>query len=364
MASPLIGIYSQASDAHVERVVTALRRQGCRWIQFDDADLPFALQLSAELASPEARAGWCGRLRLSPSAEPLPLTDLRSLWYRRPSRRYGFPEGLTTEGAAFAAAEARHGLGGLLRSLPCLWVSSPDAIRAASWKPLQLAVAQRLGWRIPRTLLTNDPQAVLDFFERCEERVVYKPLSQGLPRPAPGQWQGGIYTTRLSRQDVQAHLPTLSLTFQLFQEAIPKRADVRVTVIGARLFAVAMTAPEDSPAQIDFRLDYGALRYEGHQLPAEQEAACLALVGTFRLQFAAIDLVLTPEGEYVFLELNPNGQWGWLEEATGLPLAASLAALLAGQAEPCPWPAQAQPHARLPLPVPPPGPAQDQEGTR
>jgi hypothetical protein len=126
----------------------------------------------------------------------------------------------------------------------------------------------------------------------------------------------------------------------------------QVTVIGARLFAVAMTAPEDSPARLDFRLDSGALRYQVHQLPAAQEAACLALVGTLRLQCAAIDLVLTPEGEDVFLELNPNGQWGWLEEATGLPLAASLAALLAGQAERCPWPGL------------PPAPAQNQEEPR
>ncbi|RAQ95820.1 MvdC/MvdD family ATP grasp protein [Thermogemmatispora tikiterensis] len=357
MAPPLIGIYSQASDAHVERVVTALRRQGCRWIHFDDADVPLALQLSAELASQGRSAGWQGHLILRRLSDSFPLAELSSLWYRRPSRQFGFPKGMTAEGVAFATAEARHGLGGLLRSLPCLWVSHPDAIRAASWKPLQLVVAQQLGWRIPRTLLTNDPQAALDFFERCEGRVVYKPLSQGLPRVAPGQWQGGIYTTRLSRQDLQAHLSTLALTFQLFQEAIPKRADVRVTVIGARLFAVAMTAPEDSPARLDFRLDYGALRYEVHQLPAAQAAACLALVGTLRLQFAAIDLVLTPEGEYVFLELNPNGQWGWLEDATGLPLAASLAALLAGQAERCPWPVQP------PMPVQPPAPAQDQEGT-
>ena len=81
-------------------------------------------------------------------------------------------------------------------------------------------------------------------------------------------------------------------------------------------------------AAIDWRRDYSCLTYQIHQLPTSIEQACVRLVEVFNLQFSAIDLIVTPEGEYVFLEQNGNGQWLWLERETGQPMTEALIDLL------------------------------------
>lgn len=258
------------------------------------------------------------------------LEDFRSIWYRRPSRTYIFASDLSEAGYDYAKAEAQRGFEGVLYSLPCLWVSHPDAIRAAEWKPGQLVYAQQLGLRIPRTIITNSEQAALQFFDECQGKVVYKPLSQGFPRPKVGEvWQGAVYTTRLTRSALREHLSSVAITATCFQEYIPKAFELRVNVIGAQVFAAEIHSQHSEHARIDFRLGYGDLKYGIHTLPASIEKACKALVRQFRLQFAALDLLVTPDGQYVFVDLNSNGQWGWIENHTGLPLTKTLVTLLA-----------------------------------
>jgi glutathione synthase/RimK-type ligase-like ATP-grasp enzyme len=113
----------------------------------------------------------------------------------------------------------------------------------------------------------------------------------------------------------------------LFQERIPKALDLRVVVIGRQVFTVGIHSHSEESA-LDWRLAYGDLTYSIEKLPKEIEDKILQLVRQFGLQFSSIDLILTPEGEYVFLELNPNGQFYWLEPPTGLPMAEAMADLL------------------------------------
>jgi len=118
-------------------------------------------------------------------------------------------------------------------------------------------------------------------------------------------------------------------TAHLFQKYQQKICDLRVIIIGKTLFAIEIH-PLSAETRIDFRCDYRALRYAVHQLPERIQQALFAIVNHYRLLYAAIDLLYTPEKEYVFLELNPVGQLGWLEQPTDLPLFRTLALLLAG----------------------------------
>ncbi len=197
--------------------------------------------------------------------------------------------------------------------------------------------AKQLGLRVPRALLTNDPQAAARFFEECQGEVIYKPLSQGVPRPQIGEpWQGAVYTTKLSRSALQEHLSTIAFTTTFFQEYISKAFELRINVIGSHVFAAEIHSQHSERAKVDLRLGYEDLHYGIHTLPASIEEACCQLVTLFDLQFSAIDMLVTPAGEYVFLELDSNGQWGWIEHHTGLPLTETLVNLLArGQIEEC-----------------------------
>lgn len=334
MSAPgLIGIYTRLDDDHLQRVLDELRKRQLSAVCFDRTDFPQSLSLIARL---DARyPHWQGDFIHQGSHYR--LEDFRSIWYRRPGGRYTFMAGLSEVGYQYARAEAQRGFEGLLRSLPCLWVSYPDAIRAAEWKPKQMEYAQQLGLRVPRTLLTNDPQAALCFFEECQGEVIYKPLSQGIPHAQVGEpWQGAVYTTKLTRSALQEHLPTIAFTTNLFQEYISKAFELRINVIGSRVFAAEIYSQHSERAKVDFRLAYEDLHYGIHTLPASIEEACRQLVQLLDLQFSAIDMLVTPAEEYVFLELNSNGQWGWIEHHTGLPLTETLVNLLArGQVEEC-----------------------------
>jgi glutathione synthase/RimK-type ligase-like ATP-grasp enzyme len=322
----LVGIYTRPSDDHLERVVAALNKRQLAVVCFDSADFPQSLRLCARLTPGQAQ--WHGDFLYQ--GESYRLEDFRSIWYRRPSGTYRFVSGLSETGYEYARAEAHKGFEGVLRALACLWISDPDAIRAAEWKPKQLSYAEHVGLRIPRTLITYDGQAALQFFDECQGKIAYKPLSQGVPRPKAGEeWQGAIYTTRVTRAALQEHLAAIEVTATCFQEYIEKHFEVRVNVIGEHVFAAEIQSQHSERARVDFRLGYADLRYAIHTLPAVVEEACRRLVRLFGLQFAAIDLLVTAEGEYVFVDLNANGQWGWIENHTGLPLTETLVDLLA-----------------------------------
>lgn len=118
------------------------------------------------------------------------------------------------------------------------------------------------------------------------------------------------------------------------QEYISKRVELRVTVVGSRVFAAEIHSQVNSSTKHDWRrYDLDRTPHMRHPLPPSVEACCVQLVQTLRLNFGAIDMIVTPSGEYVFLEINGNGQWGWIEDLTGLPIADAIVELLvAGEA--------------------------------
>ena len=139
---------------------------------------------------------------------------------------------------------------------------------------------------------------------------------------------GMIYTHLVTEEDLD-HLDSVRYGPTFFQALVPKSRDIRVTVIGDELFAAGIDSMLVEEARIDFRVaEMMDLPHEPVTLPEPVAAACLAIVKRLGLQFGAIDLLETPDGDYVFLENNPNGQWYWVEMMTGQPMARAMADLL------------------------------------
>ncbi|MBE3559682.1 MAG: ATP-dependent carboxylate-amine ligase [Ktedonobacteraceae bacterium] len=257
------------------------------------------------------------------------LDSLTSIWWRRPER-YRAPEGYSPGEKTFLEEEANRGIVGVLDSLSLhhtLWVSRPYHIRRADLKPLQLASAQHLGLRIPRTLVTNDPAAVREFYDECRGEVVLKAVSRGaIEDQARRRF---IYTSKVQPEHLSA-LDGVRITAHLFQERLPKRFDLRVVVIGRQVFAIEIHSQHSEHASLDFRRGYQDLVYKVHSLPDDIKKKALALVRLFELQFSSMDFIVTPQGEYVFLDLNPNGQFYWLQLRLlyHLPLKEAMADLL------------------------------------
>lgn len=280
---------------------------------------PRRLTLDAEFRD----GRWRGRLVTAHRS--LELDDVRSALYRGPTA-FHFPSGLSATERRHAHHEAKLGVGGVLAALPALWVNHPSRIADAGYKPVQLATATRCGLRVPPTLVTNSAGAARRFATGARAGgVVTKMLG------APGIFELGgrrvAFTSRVNAADL-ADLRGIEVTAHQFQHWVTKRYEVRVIVIGEQVFPVAIHAGS-AAARIDWRADYKALRYELVDPPAQVVAGIELVMKELSLSYGAFDFVVTPAGEWVFLEVNPSGQYGWLETETNAPMSAALARLLA-----------------------------------
>ncbi|MCC3773305.1 hypothetical protein, partial [Streptomyces sp. UNOB3_S3] len=218
----------------------------------------------------------------------------------------------------FAAAEARHGLGGVLGHLHGVrYVNHPLAVTAADFKPAQLQAAAQLGLAVPETLITNDTEAAAKFAAE-HGPVIYKTF-RGLPQDEDGN-AGAIWTQRI---DPATFDDSLAVTAHLFQAEIPKTSDARVTVVGRRVFAQQITAPDGA---LDWRRgDWKTLEHTPIAVPTVIQVALHAYLGAFGLVFGCFDFALTGAGDraedWVFIECNPNGQWAWLPDADAIAAA-------------------------------------------
>ncbi|EDY44389.1 ATP-grasp ribosomal peptide maturase [Streptomyces sp. SPB074] len=307
-------VATAADDATADLVIARLNQRGVPVVRFDPADMERGtLALSARFGARSAPVS--GRVR-TPS-RTLDPTRVRSVYWRRP-RWPAFQE-LGRDDARYAAAHVRYGLGGVLHALDgSLWVNHPSREAAADYKPAQLALARRLSLDVPPTLVTNEPDQARAFIA-THGPVIHKPL-RATPYEREGVRLAG-WAEPVTAEEIDAGLGRAP---HLFQARVRKVADVRVLVVGHRLFAVRIDS-----GLLDWRRDYSALAYTVTELPPALVSALRTFLERCGLESGSFDLALDAEGRHHFLELNPNGQWGWPEGATGLPLAAAFAGLLA-----------------------------------
>jgi glutathione synthase/RimK-type ligase-like ATP-grasp enzyme len=228
-------------------------------------------------------------------------------------------DGTAGDAGAFVSREAGAMLRGLQADMSCHWVSEPAAIERAEDKMLQLRVAERLGLRTPKTLVTNEPELARAFVESVS-RAIVKPLSSGHLSDEPAKI---AYTASITSND---DFELISLAPHLIQERIEKTADIRVTVVREAVFACRIDSQSHSTTSLDWRVAVNSdirLEHVMIKLPHDIEAACVALVRELNLEFGAIDLVESSDG-YIFLEINPNGQWAWIQQRTGAPISDAL----------------------------------------
>jgi len=308
-------IVTEQFDPHVDFAEPVLDERGIPWRRFHLGDFPARVSAGYEIDG----SGIDGALRLR--GEAIALRDIHAVWYRR-TERMKLPAALDEADKLLAEREARAFIQGLWRLLDrVLWVSNPDAIREASSKAEQLVRAQRFGLRVPPTCVSNDPDFIRAFFDRfVETEVIYKPHTPIMVDQPDGS-KGVVYTTRLDR-DARERLDEIRLIPGIFQVYIPKHIELRVTVVHEMVFACAIDSQSVAETRTDWRAhrwgDTASYpRHETFELPEHIADACRRLVSSYGLMFGAIDLILDPVGEYYFLELNPNGQWAWIQQATG-----------------------------------------------
>lgn len=320
MAGHTVVILTEDRDRTADRVAAELALRGVPVVRMATSDFPQRLSMAATLGA----SGWEGNLAL-PSGDILALTDIGAIYRRRPTQ-FKMDDRMSSPERTFAYGEARRGFGGVLNALAvggCLWVNEPAASAAAEYKPLQLATAKAVGLNVPETLISNDPAAAHTWAKSIGKTVVFKPLS-GVWHADQGEL-GIIYTSPVEVDDLLD--PALERTAHLLQEFIDKRDEARAMVVGDRVFAVRIIARSDRAA-IDWRSDYDALEYEPLDLPDETVRSLVELHKRLGLVIGVTDLCRDTDDRWWFLETNQNGEWGWLSEEAGIPIASTVADLL------------------------------------
>lgn len=252
----------------------------------------------------------------------LDFSDVKSVWYRRPILPVVGLKSQRKSIKKFCEDESYEFLRGVWYSLNAFWISDPEAIRKAEHKIFQLKVAEELSFTLPKTLFSNNSEEIQNFYSHCNDQVIIKPLYMGFVDDAKSpMW---IYTSSLTKKEVQ-NTKSLNIIPSIYQEKIEKNFDVRVTVIGDKVFAakiVAQNLPKNIP---DWRYSpIKNLKHFKYKLPTEIEELCIRLVKKLGLEFGAIDFAVDKNNQHVFFEINPNGQWAWLENILKLPISSEI----------------------------------------
>jgi glutathione synthase/RimK-type ligase-like ATP-grasp enzyme len=299
-------------------LVLELERRGAAFERFNTEDYPTRTRVSWSESGPS---------ELIIGTRCLVVSEVPAVWYRRPVPPT-LPATYDAGRAQWAAAQAREALDGVWRTLEARWVNHPDKNRIADGKLAQLQRARSVGLDVPASLVTNDPESARAFCADHPAGVIVKPVVSG--RLLIGGAER-IFFTSLLDTDAQRHLEQLGPEPYLLQALVHKRYDVRVTVIDSDAFATRIESQSDAAARVDWRRGNTTdLVHAIEDLPAEIADRCVQLVRSYGLLFAAVDFAVDQDGRYVFFEINPNGQWAWIEQRTGLPLRARLADLLLG----------------------------------
>ena len=258
--------------------------------------------------------------------------EICSVWYRRPSApipgqevRENYREFVKTESQKFL-----HVLWSTMSRSKIFWMNHPEDLHRLEFnKPFQTQVAERVGLLTPETLITNDPGVAREFFDKWHGQVAVK-IFGGTPVWDDDKNLMSTFTNLVSRADLDAFSEDIRLAPVMLQNYIPKQIELRVTAVGERLFACAIHSQDSERTRVDWRrYDFDRVLHEPYDLPIEVSNKLRRFLRELNLSFGAIDMILTPEGEHVFLEVNPSGQWGWIESLAKLPISQAIAETLA-----------------------------------
>jgi glutathione synthase/RimK-type ligase-like ATP-grasp enzyme len=318
-------ILSSPEDVHAKRVEQHLQKLGAQ-TQYWNFD-PFVHDCQLNFSISDSQNSFQFNLEDT----PLDMRSFDAIWFRRPGQlksKTFFQPWIEQ----MMLTEAKQGLMGMLHALPCLWVNYPACDTTATMKLFQLQVAKNVGMILPETIVTNAPEIARAFYEKHSGRVIYKLITEHSNFSLPSfEFPHGIPTLPLREIDLQ-HLDQVRHAPHLFQQRVDKQSDIRVTVIGAKVFATHIESQQGT-GKLDWRNDY-SVPITAWNLPDQLADQCLQMLKALGLNYGAFDFCLDRDGRYVFLEVNPAGQYLWVELRTEQPLTAEMALLLIGKSEP------------------------------
>ncbi len=325
MRDTILVLTNTEDGSHTDVVISKLLSQGERVFRFD-SDKFSAGEATITFSS---SSDDFGKLTIACGGDSVRSEEIKSVWYRRPNHfNLSIRDQVQKD---YAEKEIRSFLEGAWSLLEfeerVFFLSKPSSIEKARKKLLQLKLALTYGMRIPRTVITNNPEEVMAFYESCRSGMIFKAVNHEFLNY--GEKSYNIPTTLVTEE----HLKNLHLIRRapaIFQELVPKKYELRVTVVGNKVFPVQIDSQKNPLTVVDWRNPFyiDKLNYEEAVIDSHTERFCLEMLRTLDLKFGAFDFIVDKTDSLYFLEVNPNGQWYWLENLTGVLISDAIASML------------------------------------
>lgn len=313
---PIILLVTSKQDLAADLLILELKRQGARFLRFNGEDFPIDILMSwTPLSNKE----------IVVNGKNFSLNGIKSAWFRRVETPC-LPVDITSQGSRdYLLSNINRFFSGFWETSEWLWINKPSKIQAGENKLYQLSIARQLKLPIPKTVITNNPQTVREFI-KSNHSVIAKSIAPPVVEMNNERW--GLFTHCVNHEDVTDDL-AIKISPCIFQERINRKSDLRVTVIGKKVFAAEIIVDNLAKDNPDWRsVDPQYLKYRPYNLPLNLKTYCIKFLEILGLSFGAFDFILSDNDDIVFIEVNPSGQWGWIEHETGLPITEALAELL------------------------------------
>lgn len=321
----IVLVLSNANDPHTDAVVNELKELDVEVVRWHPDEFHSDSVVDLSSLTQEVRIRSSGR-----SCRP---EAVRSCWYRRPRLPQPVLWRIPKSQDELVAQETSAVISGFYELLDCIWYSHPEALRRAGSKISQLQQAKRLGFEVPEYCISNQGDVLREFL-RHHEKPIVKAINERSASVQDGANELVFRVRRLGAAELEKDLQDWSHGPLYLQRYVEKKFDVRLTVVGSELFACAIHQPVgDAPVE-DWRGRVWELPHEIINCPDDIRRNVHAYMCAFGLNYGAFDFVVDHEDRWWFLECNPNGQWLWIELATGAKIARALARSLALDVEP------------------------------
>lgn len=305
----MILIITRKDDFTADYIITGLQKKNIEYLRFNTEDM-----LEESKSSVQFGKDICSTIIRD-------YSQFRSVLFRRTK----LPDinAVNTSVAHFYDVQNRSFIDNLWSVIDSKWISNPFYIYRAENKLLQLKIAQKQGWLIPSTLVTTDNSRIKRFYDELDGQVIIKPLNRNRVNIEEGVYT--MYTNEVAAShidNINDYLPIPTI----LQEKISKQYELRVTVVGNEVFAAKVDSQSIKESKTDWRKS--DLPFTATTLPEEIANKCIAITKELSLEYGAIDLAYDENGSYVFFEINPVGQFVWIELQTGMPITNSLINIL------------------------------------
>ncbi len=305
---------------HTDSVLFELKKKGEKFFRFNvdgigsgKLKIFFSLDRNTKI---EAEGG-----------ETIDFSEIKSIWYRRPN--YFDLQIKDSVQKGYAEEELRIFLQNLWAiNQNVFWLNNPIYLELARKKFYQLQIAkEELGFMVPPTIATNDPAEVKKFYRNHQERIIFKAIYNEFLNY--GDKTFNIPTTLLQKEHME-QIDSLLKIPCLFQKFIEKKFEFRVTVVGDKIFPVRIDSQKNQFTIVDWRNPkfIDKLNYEISNVPNEVLQKITAFMKRLKISFGAFDFIVDKNGQFYFLEVNPNGQWYWIENLTGSLISQAIADIL------------------------------------